>query len=368
MRQISIALAVVGLAYAAQGAAIPATVFAWGDNRYGQTAVPRDLSNVVSIAAGYWHTLALTADGRVAAWGRNDHGQTDVPADLTNVIAIAALESGSMALRGDGTVVVWGSNTNGQTNVPLDITNVVAIAGGRNHCLALRGDGTVRGWGDNQQHQLDMREEFNDAIAISAADDSSMILRRDRVLYVTGTFEGIRTHSDAYYGIQMMGRVGQDSLLLYTNGVLLRRHNPWEQTNITVGLSNLIQFSGGPTHALFLDRSGKIAIVGDNLKGQCHLPEDLGGVLAVAAGAEHSVVIATQSVRPFIFMNPSASERRKDFGLRFASARVLNRSPTNGLKTVRLYRTGPIRLCSCLLFNQRALAPFTWSSPICTAA
>ncbi len=36
------------------------TVVAWGDNRFGQTNVPPGLSNVVAIAAGYYHSLAIT--------------------------------------------------------------------------------------------------------------------------------------------------------------------------------------------------------------------------------------------------------------------------------------------------------------------
>ncbi len=36
-----------------------AEVAVWGDNSYGQTNVPSGLSNVVAIAAGYSHSLAL---------------------------------------------------------------------------------------------------------------------------------------------------------------------------------------------------------------------------------------------------------------------------------------------------------------------
>jgi alpha-tubulin suppressor-like RCC1 family protein len=54
-------------------------VVAWGDNDSGQTSVPSGLSNVVAIAAGSLHSLALTAKGRVVAWGSNGFNQTDVP-------------------------------------------------------------------------------------------------------------------------------------------------------------------------------------------------------------------------------------------------------------------------------------------------
>jgi hypothetical protein len=55
---------------------------AWGWNGSAQTNVPSGLSNVVGIAAGLGHSLALMAEGRVVAWGSNHHGQIDVPPGL----------------------------------------------------------------------------------------------------------------------------------------------------------------------------------------------------------------------------------------------------------------------------------------------
>jgi len=47
------------------------------------------LSNIVAIAAGSAHGMALRADGTVAVWGRTDFRQAELPAGLSNVIAIA---------------------------------------------------------------------------------------------------------------------------------------------------------------------------------------------------------------------------------------------------------------------------------------
>ena len=41
-------------------AATRGTVVAWGNNGYGQGSVPNDLGNVIAIAAGGNHSLALT--------------------------------------------------------------------------------------------------------------------------------------------------------------------------------------------------------------------------------------------------------------------------------------------------------------------
>ena len=44
-------------------------VVAWGDNDEGETDVPRGLDSVIAVAAGWYHSLAVTGDGKVVAWG-----------------------------------------------------------------------------------------------------------------------------------------------------------------------------------------------------------------------------------------------------------------------------------------------------------
>jgi hypothetical protein len=87
--------------------------------------------------------------GEVVAWGSNTFGQVTVPAGLTNVVAIAAGRNHNLALRNDGTVVAWGDNRFGQCNVPAGLTNVVSIVAGAAHSLALKMDGRVVAWGTN---------------------------------------------------------------------------------------------------------------------------------------------------------------------------------------------------------------------------
>lgn len=145
-------------------------VVAWGDDSYGQTNVPAGLSNVVAIAAGADHSLALTADGRLMSWGSYQPTPsrfiyysvyvpaTNTPAGLSNVIAIAAGADHDLAVKNDGTIVAWGLS--GTTNVPTNLSNAIAVACGatvRNPSfpnpyyqvgfnLALQADGTVVSW------------------------------------------------------------------------------------------------------------------------------------------------------------------------------------------------------------------------------
>jgi alpha-tubulin suppressor-like RCC1 family protein len=84
-----------------------ASVVAWGNNGWGQAEVPPGLTNVIAVAAGTKHSLALKADGTVVGWGDDEMGLKNPPPGLTNVIAIAAGASNSLALKADGSVVVW---------------------------------------------------------------------------------------------------------------------------------------------------------------------------------------------------------------------------------------------------------------------
>lgn len=116
------------------------------------TNVPAGLSNVIAIAAGDKHNLALTAEGKVVSWGvywpdsvftpANYVMATNVPANLSNVIAIAAGGNQSLALKSDGRVVAWGN----ATNVPATLSNVIAVACAEGLGLALQANGRVVAW------------------------------------------------------------------------------------------------------------------------------------------------------------------------------------------------------------------------------
>ena len=111
----------------------------------------RSFSSLLFLAALLWTVLLPTraqtqATGHLVGWGNLPVG---FPAGLNDVIAVAGGTVHGIALRADGTIVAWGDNLNGQTDVPAGLTAVVAITAGANHTLALKADGTVVGWGGN---------------------------------------------------------------------------------------------------------------------------------------------------------------------------------------------------------------------------
>jgi hypothetical protein len=116
------------------------TVIGWGNNSSSQITVPSTATNVIAIAAGSLHSLALRADGTVIQWGTG-LTSSPVPTNLNNVVAISAALTHNLALRADGTVVNWGSYYTGKADntAPADVANVIQIASGGDRDMALFG-------------------------------------------------------------------------------------------------------------------------------------------------------------------------------------------------------------------------------------
>jgi alpha-tubulin suppressor-like RCC1 family protein len=112
-------------------------VYCTGSNTYGQlgdgTTTDRSTPVVVgslstaasAIAAGAWHTCALSTAGAVYCWGNNSNGRLGdgttttrlspvlVDGLTSGVVAIAVGSSHSCALKTDGSVWCWGQNSTG---------------------------------------------------------------------------------------------------------------------------------------------------------------------------------------------------------------------------------------------------------------
>lgn len=209
-------------------------VWTWGRNNHGQlgystnsqvsaepTEIPGITTPIVAIAAGEYHTLAVTANGKVLAWGRNDYGQIgarcpqpNTPSaevcDVNGILVVAAGDNHSVALKNDGTVVAWGRNTVGQlgngetTDVNMGpstvsgLSNIVKIAAGANHTLALKQDSTsVYAWGFNSSGQLGdggfesklrpiQVQGMNKIKMIAAGNNHSIAIKEDGTVWTWG--------------------------------------------------------------------------------------------------------------------------------------------------------------------------------------
>jgi alpha-tubulin suppressor-like RCC1 family protein len=230
-------------------------VAAWGDNAYGQTNLPPGLTNLVAVAAGDYHSLALRSDGTIVAWGHavSDPSGSAVPPGLTNATAIAAGWGFSLALKTDGTVVGWGSNIIGQTNVPAGLSNVISIAAGSAHGLALKADGTVAAWGSRDSGQTRVPAGLSNVVAIAAGQIHSLALTEDGLVKGWGGDSG------------------------------------WGSGRVPTGLSNVVAIATGWQHNVALKTDGTVTAWGAGYAGQTDVPAGLTNVVAIWAAGHHSL-------------------------------------------------------------------------------
>ena len=300
------------------------TVWTWGDGDSGQlgdglfadkrlTPAPiPNLTDVVSIAAGTYHALAVRADGTVWQWGScladrlnpvNDATPAQV-AQLDRIVAVSARSGYAAALRVDGTVWTWGNNSSGQlgdgtTNnrsqpqpVP-GLPPIVAIAAGSAFMLALDINGDIWGWGFNEDGQLGLGYA-------SYTDKLSPVL-------------AIRPTGTRFVAI---GASGTFSMALDTEG------NAWAWGENTYGLgdgttwhhvptclpapSNLVDIRGGTSYILAVNVAGEVYSWGDNFNGQLGLGDTtkrntpvkistLGDVGSVSASGRHGLAIVDRT-------------------------------------------------------------------------
>ncbi|MHA3684524.1 RCC1 domain-containing protein [Leucobacter sp. HY1908] len=171
------------------------TAYAWGNNSDGQLGDGTNTSSSVSVpkpvqmpagvtftqvSAGYWHSVAVAADGAAYAWGYNVAGQlgdgthtssnvpvqVELPAGVT-FKQVSAGGSHSVAVAVDGAAYAWGSNVFGQlgnatntgSNVPVQVefpagVTFKQVSAGGSHSAAVAADGTAYAWGSNSSGQL----------------------------------------------------------------------------------------------------------------------------------------------------------------------------------------------------------------------
>ena len=292
------------------------TVWAWGDNYFGQfgdnTAynnrlipVPAaiGLSNAISIDAGYNQTLALKSDGTVMAWGANDYGKlgdnnpgggsfipvkvkdADVP-DISEAITTTSTGTDhSLALKSDGTVWAWGNNNYGQlgdnsinqSSIPVQVkdtagtgtlTGITAIAAGQYYSLALKSDGTVLAWGRNNSGQLGNNSIDQSNVPVQVKDAAGTGTLSAITAIAIGDAHSIALKSDGTvwaWGNNINGQIGDN-----TSGGGTNRLIPVQVKGVGGAgtLTSVIAIVAGSSHSLALKADGTVMAWGANDYGK----------------------------------------------------------------------------------------------------
>ncbi|MBE5314921.1 MAG: RCC1 repeat-containing protein [Xanthomonadales bacterium] len=294
----------------------------WGNNVFGQigdgsittsrlTAV--DViglgSGVIAIAAGQFHTCALTTGGGVKCWGLNMDGRlgdgtttsrstaVDVSGLSSGVSAIAAGETHTCALTTGGAVKCWGRNGFAvQSLTPVDVSGlesgVSAIAAGRSHTCVLITGGGVKCWGSNFRGQLGDGTTSDRLTAVDVSGLSSGVNAIAAGQFHTcalTTSGGVKCWGDNFYG-----QLGDDTTAVRSTAV--------DASGLGSGVNST---AAGDRHSCALTTGGGVKCWGSNNYGQLGDGTDtarraavdvngLGsGVIAIAVGGIHTCALTT---------------------------------------------------------------------------
>jgi alpha-tubulin suppressor-like RCC1 family protein len=281
------------------------SVWAWGSNTRGQLGIgdPGDDScgtvcssttpvavnltgTFTAVASGEWHSLALRDDGTVWAWGENGYGQLGDgtsgwgndrfgPVQVSGIddaVAIFAGPSGfhSFARLEDGTVMAWGSNFNGELGVgssaelsavPLPVVGPPDFrqlqAGGPPNSIGLHADGRVSAWGyqvDDTWPSVPVTVEgAKGVVGVSAGGEHYLAARADGRVYA--------------WGFNMVGEIGDGTQWTWNPSPGFVR-NPDLFGLPGSHLFNVACVSAGDYFSLAVKRDGTLLAWGWNDEGQ----------------------------------------------------------------------------------------------------
>lgn len=276
--------------------------------------------NVVAGAAGYTHSLFVTADLRLWGTGFNELGQLGngtandyytMPVSVgSNVVAVAAGNSHSLFVTTDGRLWGTGWDSNGQlgngTNgygspVPVCVaSNVVAVAAGNIHSLFVTQDGRLWAMGDNEYGELGngtTTEEdtpvnvASNVVMVAAGYGDSLFVTSDGTLWAMGfnRFDqlGVQNLDDSSVstpipvatGVMAVAAGGLNSLFVTTDGTLWAMgQSDWGESypfeppyyfyNYFPITTNVAAVAAGWNHALFVKNDGTLWAMGANESGE----------------------------------------------------------------------------------------------------
>lgn len=200
-----------------------------------------------SVSTGAGHTLAIKTDGTLWAWGNNNYGQlgtngvgnvtipTKVGTD-NDWVAVSTNYSVSMARKANGTLWTWGNNDFGQlgdgsnfmSTIPLQLpgNDWQAFSAGAEHCLAVKTNGTLWAWGNNNYGQLGDGTVVNSNVPIQIGTDNNWSIpfanfENQAVLKTNGTLW--------VWGTNQFGQLGLGNTTQYLTPQQVGTDNDWTQ-------------------------------------------------------------------------------------------------------------------------------------------
>ena len=283
------------------------TVWATGLNNYGQLGNGTTentntfqqvklnengdyLENIVSIAAGYTASYAVTAEGEVYGWGRNDDGELGIGSKsseinelypvkmkkVSKIIQIAAGANHAIMLDADGNVWSTGYNSSGQLGIGntdiqvqpkqmTSISGVKEIAAGTNHSIMLAENGYVYSVGNDSNSQLGNGNSTNISTPTYVRNTSGNLVSDAKHVKAGGDSTYISRKKDTEGKSQGMYVIGYNNYgQLFTQNTTTQPYAKEVETDKDILTMALTENSTG----LIVDEEGNVYTVGYNGQGQ----------------------------------------------------------------------------------------------------
>lgn len=135
------------------------------------------------VACGYRHTVALRTDGRVFAVGAGHDGRCDTH-KWREVMDIACGVRHTVAVTEQGSCLATGNNRYGQCDV-THFRGIVTVAAGEFHTVALRRDGRVLAAGDDRMGQCRVGD-LQQIVSVACLPDATLCVRADGRVIIRG--------------------------------------------------------------------------------------------------------------------------------------------------------------------------------------
>lgn len=299
------------------------------------------LKNIVDVAVGGMHTLALDNENQLWSWGNNDSGvlgrdtskpgmeqlrnadeDSDdedgdlnelestpapvegLPKDLT-IVQLAATDNLSLVLMSNGEVYAWGTfrcnegilGFMGQIEIqrtPLKIPNfggIVQLASGKDHVMGLDTKGIVYAWGNGQQFQLGRR--IMERTRLQSLEPREFGLRNIKFIG-SGEFHSFAITKDnkvLSWGLNQYGQCGVEVDI--EDGAVVSK--PTEIKELSD--KKVVYITGGEHHSLALTDDGEVYGFGRYDMKEIGIPTKLlpsEGTFKDAHGNVRSVPIPTK--------------------------------------------------------------------------
>ncbi|QVK16776.1 DUF5011 domain-containing protein [Mycoplasmatota bacterium] len=299
-------------------------IFTWGNNEYGQLGdgttddryTPTEITSnfnlevgetITKVSLGYYHSSAITSEGRMFTWGRNNDSQlgdgtttnksnpTEITSNFNNLgdgetITKVSLGNNSSAITSEGRIYTWGYNGYGQLgdgtttsrNTPTEITSkfnlgvgetIQELSLGCHHSSAITSEGKIFTWGRNNDSQLGDGTTTNKSTPTEITSNFNDVVVEKIYLPISETIQKLSLGTYHSLAITSEGRIftwGFNDYGQLGDGTTTARNTPTEITgNFNLGEGETItEVSLGYSNTSVITSEGRIFTWGCNNTSQ----------------------------------------------------------------------------------------------------